>query len=258
LSKLAGDGLAGTADTVDTWLMVEYRGAWQPRVVDERPLDGEFLQWLGEWTEARKTTGKRVRLQFIKQQNADAVRFFTIDDGVVSKRVAVDHRSLMDAPEEFVADRLYFVCTHGQRDRCCADFGLPVYRALRDVVGDRVWQTTHLGGHRYAPNILVAPDGVMYGRVTVGEMGEFLGSTESGRMAMMYARGRTCYEPVVQAAEILAAEHSPWISSVQTADGSWQVQFRDRAVRVRPREAMGMASCGETRQKAAVTWSLVS
>lgn len=258
LSKLAGDGVAGTADTVDVWLMVEYRGAWQPRVVDERPLDGEFLHWMNAFADSAKADGKRIRWQFIKQQNSDATRLFIVENGVMRRRVAADHRSLIDANDEPVSDRLYFVCTHGLRDRCCSEFGLPVYRALREVVGDRVWQTTHLGGHRYAPNVLVAPDAVMYGRVSTDRIEEFLAEAETGQMVKTYARGRTCYEPAVQAAEILAAEHSPLISTAQAADGSWLVRFKNQTVCVRARETMGIASCGDTKQKAAITWSLVN
>ena len=59
----------------------------------------------------------------------------------------------------------YFVCTNGQRDLCCARFGLPTYAALRERVGERVWQTTHVGGHRFAPNVLTLPQAALYGRV---------------------------------------------------------------------------------------------
>ena len=48
------------------------------------------------------------------------------------------------------------VCTHGARDACCGKFGYGFYvemRGLAAVRGDgvRVWRTSHLGGHRFAP-----------------------------------------------------------------------------------------------------------
>ncbi len=51
----------------------------------------------------------------------------------------------------------YLLCTHGSRDFCCGKFGLDLYQELRDEVKDhsalRVWQCTHLGGHRLAPTM---------------------------------------------------------------------------------------------------------
>ena len=41
--------------------------------------------------------------------------------------------------------------TNGQRD------GLPAHARLRELVGAPAWQTTHIGGHRFAPNVLVLP-----------------------------------------------------------------------------------------------------
>src|SRR4029453_16254338 len=38
--------------------------------------------------------------------------------------------------------------------------------ALRGVAPGQVWETTHLGGDRFAGNVLVLPDGFLYGHVT--------------------------------------------------------------------------------------------
>ena len=61
---------------------------------------------------------------------------------------------------------LFLVCTHGKHDRCCAKFGRPLYEAVREQVEeDWVWQSTHVGGDRFAGNLVSLPDGVYYGRV---------------------------------------------------------------------------------------------
>ena len=57
------------------------------------------------------------------------------------------------------------VCTHGSQDCCCATFGYPAYQVLRHQVAPqlggslRVWRVSHLGGHRFAPNIMDMPEG---------------------------------------------------------------------------------------------------
>ncbi|OKH23389.1 sucrase ferredoxin [Chroogloeocystis siderophila] len=64
------------------------------------------------------------------------------------------------------------VCTHGSHDRCCGKYGYPFYRQALAIVRDlglenvRVWQSSHFGGHRFAPTILDFPDGRCYGRLT--------------------------------------------------------------------------------------------
>ncbi len=63
------------------------------------------------------------------------------------------------------------VCTHGSRDKCCASFGFPVYDELRYRYAPRlrgrlrVWQVSHLGGHRLAPNLIDMPEGRNWVRV---------------------------------------------------------------------------------------------
>ena len=63
------------------------------------------------------------------------------------------------------ADPLYLVCTHGRHDACCALRGRPVALELDRVRPGRVWETSHVGGDRFAANLLVLPTGEVYGRV---------------------------------------------------------------------------------------------
>lgn len=53
------------------------------------------------------------------------------------------------------------VCSHGSRDACCGRSGVPLYKALSTSAPPRVrvWRTSHLGGHRFAPAAQVLPDG---------------------------------------------------------------------------------------------------
>lgn len=257
LSLEAGESLAGTADRVHVWLMLEYRGTWGPQVVSENMLDASFRTWLDAHADSLRQGSRKVRIQFIKQQRAGDLRLFTIDGEQTLLRSAADYAGLSSAVDRPVVDRLYFVCTHGQRDRCCSEFGMPVYRALRDRLGDRVWQTSHLGGHRLAPNVLVTPDAVLYGRVTPAAVGAFVDATEAGTMPLAFARGRTCHEPVAQAAQILASEQATPRAVRTDGPNRWQVDFGHRTVTVAGTELLGIASCGDSRQKASLVYSLV-
>jgi len=84
--------------------------------------------------------------------------------------------------------RELFVCTHGSHDRCCGRFGVQAYRFVETEYGGeavgtrgegavagaaegaatgsaspgepiRVWRTSHIGGHRFAPTLIDFPEG---------------------------------------------------------------------------------------------------
>lgn len=68
------------------------------------------------------------------------------------------------------------VCTHGRHDVCCATLGVPIYTELRDRYANesngklRVWQASHFGGHRFAPNLLDMPEGRNWIRLGVDHL----------------------------------------------------------------------------------------
>ncbi len=56
------------------------------------------------------------------------------------------------------------VCTHGRHDVCCAVRGRPVAAALAAAAtGWDVWECSHVGGDRFAANVLLVPSGELFG-----------------------------------------------------------------------------------------------
>ena len=49
---------------------------------------------------------------------------------------------------------VFLVCTHGKRNVCCARLGVPLAQALATRHPGQVWETTHVGGHRFAANLV--------------------------------------------------------------------------------------------------------
>jgi hypothetical protein len=209
--------LWGTAESVDVWLCLEYKPVWRAKALADNDLGAPTRTWLAETLRSLTEAGFKVRPQFIRQPDLDRsdTRLLVAFQGQVYEFSGqgygflenLDLTALLSHPERLadVATSLdeprYLVCTNGQRDLCCARFGLPVYTALRELVGDRVWQVTHLGGHRFAPNVLVVPSGCVYGRVSEQSLAAFLKLTEAGDTDFSRLRGRSCYPGIVQAAE---------------------------------------------------------
>jgi hypothetical protein len=104
-------------------------------------------------------------------------------------------------------DPLYLVCTHGRHDPCCGQRGHAVAAALAALRPDRVWQSSHLGGCRFAPTVLVLPLGLMYGRVDADDAEEFIAAAEAGEVVGAHLRGRIGIPPPAQAGLSFAHEH---------------------------------------------------
>lgn len=83
--------------------------------------------------------------------------------------VSVAHPVDVATPQNYRPIRDFFVCTHGSHDKCCARYGNPFFRQARTIAlnlglrDERVWQVSHIGGHRFAPTAIAFPDGRYYG-----------------------------------------------------------------------------------------------
>jgi hypothetical protein len=110
----------------------------------------------------------------------------------------------VDASADLVPGRRqYLVCTNGARDPCCAIRGPAVAQALERARPGQVYECSHLGGHRFAANVLVLPDGLCFGRLDARSAPALADELDAGRLPLEHLRGRTAFEPEQQAAEIL-------------------------------------------------------
>ena len=233
--------MIGTADQVDVWVLLEHRPGWKARAVEEAGFCPEVRDWLDRNLEALRARGLKARPQLIRQPGVDTgeVRLLVGVPGALVSFAgrgygflgSVDLTRVVDDPRAFgtLTEPRYFVCTNGQRDVCCARYGLPVHAALSERVGERVWQTTHLGGHRFAPNVLVLPQGVIYGRVGPRRLDDFLASVETGELAFEHVRGRVWYPPAVQAAEALSRRSDLTLVDVEGDEAAATVRFGRRS-----------------------------
>jgi (2Fe-2S) ferredoxin len=63
-----------------------------------------------------------------------------------------------------------FVCVHTNRDARCGEWGVPFYNALQEEVKRQdaiahVYQTSHIGGHRFAATCIIYPQAIWYGNL---------------------------------------------------------------------------------------------
>jgi (2Fe-2S) ferredoxin len=98
------------------------------------------------------------------------------------------------------------VCTHGKHDACCARWGQRVYERFAALAGPdaEVWESSHLGGHRFAATAIALPEGHMYGRLTEADVPEVWAASRAGRIAHRFYRGRIGLDESAQVAEAMA------------------------------------------------------
>lgn len=130
---------------------------------------------------------------------------------------------------------MYLVCTNGRRDPCCARWGPPVFSALYEALGAAAWQCTHVGGHRFAANLLLFPHGILYGRLRSQDALPVARAYAQGQLSLEHYRGRSCYPPPAQAAEYYlrmatgVLEVGAYkLQAVAPLDArTWEVRFRE-------------------------------
>ena len=210
LSLENDEPLAATASRIDHWLLVEYRGLWGPTAVRASGLSDQVKRSLREQLRAREHT----RLLFIRRpdrrrrpelrayaatsrQGEETLRSATFEGYDDLRHVDL---ATAGAPSE---QPLFLVCTHGKHDPCCARRGRPLFEALAEQLEEEsVWQCTHVGGDRFAGNLVCLPHGIYYGRVERGDAVGVLDAHLEGWIAMGRYRGRSSHPFAAQAAEV--------------------------------------------------------
>ncbi|MGN6088959.1 MAG: sucrase ferredoxin [Actinomycetales bacterium] len=208
-----GDSRIATAAPAQRFLLIERPGPWPARLVLD-VLAPEIRPSLASATaalEARLLLVRRVG----RAQTGGPRRWFLADVRPGHEQIrwgeVPDERHLADV--DFAAARenlaglgqewerpLYLVCTHGRHDVCCAVRGRPIARALQALLPDDVWECSHVGGDRFAANLVTLPGGLYYGGVGVGDVPELVELTRAGRTRLELLRGRSAWRPAAQAA----------------------------------------------------------
>jgi hypothetical protein len=249
VSSSSDEPLSATASRIDHWLLIEYRGAWARDVLGESLLSPELKAHLREQLaalersrllfvkkpERRTQTGRQV---FFGTSRPGEERFLELEIEHQNDLLGLDFSAALEGdggPASPLEGPLYVVCTHGKRDRCCAKFGGPLYDAVRrETETDRVWQSTHVGGDRFAGNVVVLPHGLYYGRVGPDDVEHVLAAHAAGEVDLDRYRGRSAYTFPVQAAERAIRESEglrgigdlAFLGSRSRGDDAWRVRFR--------------------------------
>ncbi|GIU84678.1 MAG: hypothetical protein KatS3mg008_1453 [Acidimicrobiales bacterium] len=216
----------GTATAVGSWLLVEWPLPWPP--------DAAEIPALAEV--AHVAEGKGARLQLVVPQSTEDKRTVVSyrrreRDGWFSGfepfEVWADEHAvvevalgLLSEPTQRVprgagdegnrpAHRIALVCTHGSRDVCCGSKGARVASEMLD--DPRILRTSHLGGHRFAPTVLVLPEGTLWAWMDAQTVRRVLDRRGDPRDVVHHLRGCTALTPPqVQAVDVALFSAHGW------------------------------------------------
>jgi hypothetical protein len=213
-SLARAEEIFGTASFVKRWLMLEQPGAWGPDALTQSRLPASFVREL-----RRRARDAGVRVILIRRgarfESDGRTCYFARTDGVADYLAQIELSSVdelldldlsplrrggaIEGPRE--AGPLFLVCTHGRHDACCSVYGNPVSRVACAQPGMDAWECSHIGGDRFAANLVCFPHGIYYGRVQAGSVTEMMEDHRRGLLRLDNYRGR-CSQPFpIQAAE---------------------------------------------------------
>jgi hypothetical protein len=287
LARVLHEPLPGTAPLATGWLVVEDPGPW-----GRDPLADGTLPDPVRAAVADRLAGLDVRYQAIRRldrtvgpgHTADPARTVLLAHGGPTPwarrlSVPIDDLSQLDPavtlspqPPDLGVDEpgpVVLVCTHGRRDACCAERGRPVAATLTTRFTEGVWETTHTGGHRFAPNVILLPWGVVYGFLDADVAVGAVAAITAGRLDLDHYRGRSATPRAAQAAEValrraegldvltdvtidtVAGDDRDAVVGLTTRAGRWTARVAHRSLPVRP------VSCGADPSDPG-TWEVVT
>ncbi|HEY0321293.1 MAG TPA: sucrase ferredoxin [Pyrinomonadaceae bacterium] len=288
LSRGVEENAFGTASVGEVWLLIEYTEPWGTKALSESSLSTPVKNYLNQLI--RRIP--RSRLLFIKQERRHQPTFnffivrarernpfivkFELDDYEKLRSVYIDVAAVAAGEKTdggtLVTEPLYLVCTHGKRDKCCAKFGFPLYKSLRKERDGVVWQSSHVGGDRFAANLICFPHGLFYAHMTDESAHRVASLYEQQQIVLEKFRGRACYSYPVQSAEFSIRRETGMtgigdlrlLNSERVGDNGWRVRFitadarqiHEAIIKRRASDFHNYITCSDVEQKSVVQFFL--
>ncbi|MDY7012114.1 MAG: sucrase ferredoxin [Cyanobacteriota bacterium] len=200
-SRESGEEIIGSAPSHHTYILIECPTPWAEKALESKEIPQNLRELAAKLKKAQQSVRfiliyakdrvegnkKRVIVCHKKEGYSDGYskRKFVVEDLAdvapkLEKYLAGD-RDEIEWVESLTQDIL--VCTHGSHDKCCARYGYPFYRQACDLAARlemknvRIWEASHIGGHRFAPTLLSLPEGRYYGALDADTFGDILQRT---------------------------------------------------------------------------------
>lgn len=208
-ARTRDDPLLGTAPVSRAYLLIEHPGPWRFDALAGAGWTAETIEGL-----SRAVRETRSRLLLIRRPgrrpSATQRRWGVVSVGAGSQWGTWQQESDLVAATDVLraaeqippnhSDAVLLVCAHGVHDTCCALRGRPVAAALATSWPEQTWECSHVGGDRFAANVVVLPDGTYYGGLDADSVTGVLTRHLEGGVDADHLRGSARWPPVAQVA----------------------------------------------------------
>ncbi|MCG8368783.1 MAG: sucrase ferredoxin [Pseudanabaenales cyanobacterium] len=197
-ARQRGEDCLGTAPTPSTYVCVECPSPWASQQFESKATPDNLRCWMAEQDFQRQQTKFLLISSHPSQQQSGArILFFEKPSGPARcyqrrETWVADPAQIVNQLQRYFSgekvgidtthsrDRDILICTHGAYDRCCGRYGYPLYRRLLKWASQpklshvRLWQASHIGGHRFAPTLVDFPEGRYYGGISLAQSQQLL------------------------------------------------------------------------------------
>lgn len=238
------DPLVGSAPPAKGWLVFEHPGPWPTKAsavfgslgpdLDARTLAQEVRPMLVRRPGREGVTATAWSWWFVDSESSTWTTgvWATVDD-VAAALDLVDVRRDEVSARMRPADPMILVCTHAKHDVCCAVRGRPIAAELARQWPELVWECSHLGGDRFAGNVVMLPDSTFYGGLDGAGAARVVAEHLAGEVSLEHYRGSGMHTSATQAAvaELLRRYGSRRLADVRVtgvhtvAAGVWDVDL---------------------------------
>ncbi|NMM22723.1 MAG: sucrase ferredoxin [Phycicoccus sp.] len=219
----------GTAAAARFWIALEQSGPWGRAAATQSRLDPELGLALD-----RRAQEERGRLILIRRPGAhstahegphrvylagglahrpwllqadlhDPAQLLRLPWAALREGDIDTVRSWLPAFDES-ARPILMICSNSKRDICCAVRGRPVALESSSQRPGQVWESSHTGGHHFAPTGVLLPHGQAFARLSSATAVAVVDAAARGELPLellgtAYDRGRSHLTPPEQAAE---------------------------------------------------------
>jgi hypothetical protein len=226
-SEVRGEDLAGSASRADRFVLVEFPTPWPKKAIE---VFDEGLQ--SALTAA--AAGANAKILLIRRHGlrTGEMRRWAVADARARRILwgawenQADLRALVEAIDAdsvgWAEEPVILVCTHALHDSCCGVRGRPVAAALTESHGELVWESSHVGGHRFAGNVVLPLDGTYYGRLGSHDASDVVAAHLAGRVSPDHLRGFSWMPPAAQVVAVDALHRwGPASASAFTSAEAW-------------------------------------
>ncbi len=222
----------GSASPAQVWIALSHPKPWGPSALASIDIGDQNRKHLTNIFSLYSDS----RIQIITQTNSpEIVLFFAVafeHDQRLYRIPLTNYDNIRDLSWQDIIDNkpayqkylsptpIYLICTNDQHDPCCGKWGQALFDQASST--ENLWQCSHLGGDRFAANVVSLPAGNYYRQVDEAALQSVITAEKQNTIYIDQFAGRSCYDRISQ-----VAFHHLLRAYPKTSINDWHLDEKD-------------------------------